>query len=81
MAMPIIHVRNIPEELAAQLQARAKEHRRSMEAEVRMILAEAMLPRPLHQGPRHVNFDLIATVDLGEWVVEPMDPELGEVEL
>lgn len=78
--MSIIHVRNVPEELAAKLQARAKEHRRSMEAEVRMILAEAMLPRPVFQGPRHLNFDLVATVDLEEVVFEPMNPELHEVD-
>jgi len=78
--MSVIHVRNVPEDLAARLQARAREHRRSMEAEVRMILAEAMLPRPVFQGPRHLNFDLIASLDLEEVVLEPMNPELHEID-
>ncbi len=79
--MSIIHVRSVPDELAARLQARAKGHHRSMEAEVRAILTDAVQLHPPAQGPRHVNFDLIAKMELGEVSFEPMRPSLREVEL
>jgi plasmid stability protein len=79
--MSVIHVRSIPETLLDQLQVRAKGHHRSMEAEVRAILADAIQPLPIYRGQRHVNFDLIARLDLGEVVFEPMGPSLGELEL
>lgn len=79
--MSVIHVRSVPEELAARLQARAKGHHRSMEAEVRVILADAVQLQPPASGPRHVNFDLIAKMDLGVLSFEPMRPSLKEVEL
>ena len=79
--MSTIHVRSVPEEVLLQLQARARDHQRSMEAEVRVILAEAMLPQPVQRGPRHVNFDLIAREALGDVELGPMQPALGEVEL
>jgi plasmid stability protein len=78
--MAIIHVRSLPEDLIVQLQARAKGHHRSMEAEVRSILAEAIQPPPVNRGQRHVNFALIAKMDLGEVVFEPMSPSLREIE-
>ena len=79
--MSVIHVRSIPEELAARLTEQAKRHHRSMEAEVRSILAEAIQPLPVARAPRHVNFDLIAKLNLGEVAFEPMSPSLREVEL
>ena len=78
--MAIIHVRSLPEDLVAQLQVRARGHQRSMEAEVRAILAEAVQPQPVYRGQRHVNFDLIAKMALGEVVFAPMTPSLGEIE-
>ena len=62
--MSVIHVRSIPEDLVALLQARAKGHHRSMEAEVRAILAEAIQPPPVQRGQRHVNFNLIEKIEL-----------------
>lgn len=79
--MAVIHVRSIPEDLVGQLQARAKGHHRSMEAEVRVILADAVQPPPLACGTRHLNFDLIAKADLGDVVFESMSPTLREIEL
>ena len=79
--MSVIHVRSIPDELATRLQAQAKRHHRSMEAEVRSILAEAIQPLPVTRAPRHVNFDLIAKMNLGDLAFEPMSPSLREVEL
>ena len=79
--MSVIHVRSVSEDLVGRLQARAKGHHRSMEAEVRAILAEAVQPLPAYGGARHVNFDLIARMDLGDVVFEPMVPLLREVEL
>lgn len=41
----MLTVRNLPEEVHRALRVRAAEHGRSTEAEVRAILAEAVLPR------------------------------------
>lgn len=79
--MSIIHVRSVPEDLLGRLQARAKGHHRSMESEVRAILAEAVQPSPSYRGRRHVNFDLIAKTGLGDLTFEPMAPTLREIEL
>ncbi len=79
--MAIIHVRSISEDLVSQLQTRAKGHHRSMEAEVRVILADAVQPPPIARGTRHLNFDLIAKADLGDVVLAPMSPTLRELEL
>ena len=79
--MPIIHVRSISEDLITLLRAKARGHFRSMEAEVRAILSEAVLRPPIHGPVRHVNFDLIAKTDLGEVTFEPVRPVLGEPEL
>ena len=78
--MSVITVRSLPEHIVARLQLQAKGHHRSMEAEVRAILAEAL--QPLAQpAVRHVNFDLIDRIRLGEVVLEPVNPKLHEVEL
>ena len=79
--MSVIHVRSIPEDLVGRLQARARGHHRSMEAEVRAILADAMQPPSVEHGVRHLNFDLIAKMDLGNAVFEPMNTLLCEVKL
>ena len=79
--MSVIHVRSVSEDLVTRLQARARGHHRSMEAEVRVILADAVQPLPIYGAMRHVNFDLIAKTGLGEVVFEPMSPELREFEL
>ena len=79
--MPVIHVRSISEDLMTRLQARARGHYRSMEAEVRVILSEAVQPLPIYRAVRHVNFDLIAKTGLGEMTFEPMRPALREFEL
>lgn len=42
--MPVITVRNLPDEVHRALRARAAGHGRSTEAEVRAILAEAVKP-------------------------------------
>lgn len=43
--MSMLTVRNIPEPVPHALRAKAKEHGRSMEAEVRSIIAEAVFPQ------------------------------------
>ena len=40
--MPILHVRNVPEELYDRLQRRAQEQRRSLSAEVITLLSQAV---------------------------------------
>lgn len=42
--MAVLTVRNVPDEVHRALRLRAAEHGRSTEAEVRAILAEAVLP-------------------------------------
>lgn len=42
--MPILTVRNLPDEVHRALRVRAAQHGRSTEAEVRTILAEAVKP-------------------------------------
>jgi plasmid stability protein len=79
--MPIIHVRSISEDLITLLRAKARGHFRSMEAEVRAILSEALQPPPVHGPVRHVNFDLIARTDLGDVTFDPVRPAFRELEL
>jgi plasmid stability protein len=44
--MPAVTVRNIPEETHRALKVRAAQNGRSTEAEIRVILEEAVLPKP-----------------------------------
>ena len=44
--MAQILVRNLPDDVKARLQRRAEHHKRSLEAEVREILAQAQEPKP-----------------------------------
>src|SRR5260221_13017835 len=44
MSMPVVTVRNLPEETHRALKVRAAEHGRSTEAEIREILEEAVRP-------------------------------------
>jgi len=77
--MPAIHVRNVPEAVSNGMKALAKAHRRSMEAEALEILSRAVSGDPRPQ-PRHINFDLIRTVNLDPMDFEPMKISLGEPE-
>jgi len=45
MQMPVVTVRNLPEETHRALKARAVEHNRSTEAEIRFILENAVRPK------------------------------------
>jgi len=42
--MPVLTIRNVPDETKSRLRIRAAEHGRSMEAEVRAILDSALCP-------------------------------------
>jgi plasmid stability protein len=77
--MSAIHVRNVPEEVSDGVKALARAHRRSMEAETLEILSRAVSGDP-HPRPRHVNFELIRIVDLGEIQFEPMTIHFREPE-
>jgi len=80
VSVATIHVRNVPEEMAAGVKTLARAHRRSMEAEMLELIARAISgnTRP---PARHVNFDLIKAVDLGEVEFEPMNITFQEPEL
>jgi len=78
--MSAIHVRNVPDSVSDGVKALAKAHRRSMEAETLEILSWAVSGNTRPQ-PRHVNFDLIRTVNLDPVDFEPMKVSLGEPEL
>lgn len=60
--MATLTIRDFDEVLKARLRVRAAEHGRSMEAEVRAILADALTPRPPVEGMgsriRHLMADL-----------------------
>ena len=45
--MPSLSIKNVPEELLAQLRARAMGHHRSLQGELLCILEEAMAPKAL----------------------------------
>ncbi len=78
--MPTIHVRNVPENVALGVKALARDHRRSMEAEVLELLAQATSGN--RQPPaRHMNFDLVKAVDLGSIDFEPMTVSMREPDL
>ncbi len=77
--MPAIHVRNVPDSVSEGVKALAKSHRRSMEAEALEILSCANNGDTRPQR-RHVNFDLIRSVNLGPVDFEPMKVSLGEPE-
>jgi plasmid stability protein len=56
--MPVLNIRNLPAEVHARLRLRAAEAHRSMEAEARAILTEALSatePRPAHELPDWVD--------------------------
>ncbi len=62
-----ITVRNLDDDVKAKLRVRAAENGRSMEAEVRAILADALVVRPPSRG-------------LGTWIHE-LFADVGGVEL
>jgi plasmid stability protein len=69
--MPVVTVRNLPEETHRALRMRAAEHGRSTEAEIREILEEAVRPKTRLKigaelaafGQRFGGFDLNLTRD------------------
>jgi plasmid stability protein len=78
--VPTIHVRNVPEQVAGGVKALARSHRRSMEAEVLELLAQAVSGN-LHPPARHMSFDLVKAVDLGAIDFEPMAISFEEPDL
>ena len=63
--MEQILIRNLPAGTKAALRARAKQHRRSVEAEVREILGEALEREPV------TLVDLLSTDEVAEIEFEP----------
>jgi len=75
--MATIHVRNVPEEVAAGVKSLARAHRRSMESEVLELISQAISGE--NRPPaRHINFDLLKAIDLGEVDFEPMHISIEE---
>jgi plasmid stability protein len=61
MTVAILHVRNVPDELYAQLQQRAEAERRSLSAEVVVLLQQALTqPRGYDPAEYAVLFQQIA---------------------
>lgn len=52
--MPTLHVRNVPEELYAQLQQVAEKENRSLTAEVIALLEDAVRQRQLYQSAEEI---------------------------
>ena len=55
--MPILHVRNIPEELYAELKARAQKEGRSLSAQVIILLKQAL------EQPARSQSEVLAAID------------------
>jgi len=55
--MPILHVRNVPEEMYAALKARAQEEGRSLSAQVIVMLRQAL------QHPPRPQSEVLAALD------------------
>jgi len=55
--MPILHVRNIPEEMYAALKARAQNERRTLSAQVIVMLEQAL------QQPTRSQSEVLAALD------------------
>ncbi len=62
--MPVLTIRNVPEDTKKRLRIRAAEHGRSMEAELRAILEETLAP-PENLGQAiHRHFAALGGVEL-----------------
>lgn len=74
--MPNFSIKNVPEETAAKLRARAKQHHRSLQGELIAILEDAVQPRKLSldEVRQRVNELAIQTGDESTaWVRELRD--------
>ncbi len=78
--MATIHVRNVPDAVAAGVKSLARAHRRSMESEVLELIARA-ISGEVSPPARHINFDLVKAVDLGAVDFEPMRVSMEEPDL
>ncbi len=78
--MPVLTVRNVPEETKRRLRIRAAEHGRSMEAELRAILEETLAePENLGQAIRR-RFGALGGVELElpEWTPAREPPDFSD---
>ena len=71
MFMATLTIRNLPDEVHDALRRQAAEHRRSMEAEARAVLAAAMEPRPTEAERRRAIDDLQA---MGRRIAQTLPP-------
>ncbi|HEX6338080.1 MAG TPA: hypothetical protein VFZ85_14055 [Jiangellaceae bacterium] len=65
--MPAIHVRNVPESIVVALRERAQRHGRSMQEEIREILAAAASERPAALDVRPLNLVTANTSSTSSW--------------
>lgn len=68
--MPTLTVRNLDENLKSRLRVRAAEHGRSMEAEAREILREALTPRQARDLGAQIH-ERLAGLGLDELEIPP----------
>ena len=62
--MPVLTIRNVPEDTKKRLRIRAAEHGRSMEAELRAILEETLAPPENLEQAIHRRFAALGGVEL-----------------
>ena len=74
--MPSLTIKNIPEEVLDRLRERARQHRRSLQGELLIILEEAITPRPLSLGEVRRRIDELGLKtgdDSTAWIRELRD--------
>jgi plasmid stability protein len=70
--MPTLTIRNLPEDQHAALRVRAAKAGRSMEEEVRVLIAEALAEAPPTLTPEQVRADVEARVAKAQAMVREM---------
>ncbi len=69
--MPILHVRNVPDELYVRLQERARTEKRSLSAEIITLLEAALQER----DRQNMDRELLASISQRRWSPPEGTPE------
>lgn len=75
--MAAIHVRNVPEHVVTALRERAARHGRSMQEEIRQILAAAAMKRPVEEALEPLRLQTVRTRGTSTWRREQMYGSTG----
>ena len=75
--MPAIHVRDVPEAVAAALRERAARHGQSMQKEIRQILEAAAAERPAPDAVDHLRLHKVSVGGSQTWSREEIYGDSG----